>query len=293
MKIVKSASIFSILTLLFGSCFNEPKLSVIPRIEFENVDFIVTPDIAKADTLAITISFKDGDGDLGFDPSLLSQTSDPFHETNFFIENNGELTPVSTAIVYQDVPALIRLPENATGKLVSVRTRKKPGYENLEPYTYPFNCLNYRYDSLYIGAEDKAIFEGEYTVSKVLPNLANPQVYILKDTFYYAPNPYHYNIDIDFLVKTPGDPNADSEGFVVYDWKLAQNCSSNFYARFPVLTDRPPRPLEGTLRYALQSSGLAFVLGGDKILKLKITIRDRALHTSNTVKSPEFKLKEI
>jgi len=283
MKIIKSLSIFSILIVLFGSCFNPPEFSTVPHIEFEDIFFKITPSSVEQDSLIVTISFKDGDGDLGLSPDDIDA---PFNEGSYFLEDNGVLFPLGTEERYTDLPPFTyRLTSNAKGKLATVRTPGRP------PFVLPNTCLSYKYGEVYISEEDKDIFDNTYNLTQTLKSPNNPTAYVLLDTFYYEFNPNHYNIDVDFLIKAPTDPKADSEGFIVFDWRIASNCSSNFYGRFPVLSDKK-RALEGTLRYGMKSSGFQPLLGG-KTIKLQITIRDKALNNSNTIRTPEFTLNSI
>jgi len=59
----------------------------------------------------------------------------------------------------------------------------------------------------------------------------------------------------------------------------------------PILTDKS-RPLEGIIDYSMVSSGF-MLLFGNKTLRLEVTIYDRALNSSNTVVTDDFKLEEI
>lgn len=51
--------------ITFHSCFNPPEYPIVPQIEFDRIQFkdVTTP--GSADTLVLTLKFKDGDGDLG------------------------------------------------------------------------------------------------------------------------------------------------------------------------------------------------------------------------------------
>ena len=58
---------FSLLAL--AACYEEPEFPDEPRIDFESVRFVEsTSPTSPEDTLKITVSFKDGDGDLGIIP---------------------------------------------------------------------------------------------------------------------------------------------------------------------------------------------------------------------------------
>lgn len=285
MKIIKGLSIFLFLAVLLGSCFDEPEYSIIPEIELETVEFVPVGDISDPDSLNLFIKFKDGDGDLGLNNDEIDF---PYHDTNFFLEDgNGDTTKIGQQVLYGNLPPFIRL-NGATGKLVTKRTRNKSAYSYLPDYYAGSNkCLAYTYDSIYVDEKDKHIFDNTYTIYDTLISSVFPPVYVLLDTFYYEPNPFHYNIEVDFLLQQNGS-------FEEFDWRALMingSCGTTFDGRFPVLTDKS-RAVEGTILYSMQSSGF-LTLFGVKNLKLRIKIRDRALHTSNTLETPAFTLSGI
>ncbi len=100
------------------------------------------------------------------------------------------------------------------------------------------------------------------------------------DTFWVERNPDHYNYYLDILYK-----NEQGE-FVVFDF-VDSLCTSNFYGRFfPLNTTNKTRPLEGILRYGVQS-GFQYLFP-NKTIKLRIQIQDRALHKSNVIETVEY-----
>lgn len=121
--------------------------------------------------------------------------------------------------------------------------------------------------------------------------------YDLKNTgggfvyLYAAINEDFYNIDVDFLVK-------QSDGsFIEFDW-LEQFCMTFNTRVFPgpgksgPLVVKKKSEQRGEIEYSMISTGFTPFFG-DKILKLQITIKDRALHTSNKMQTPEFRLRDI
>ncbi len=285
MKILKQLSTFFFFSILFGACFDPPTFPVTPEIEFKSIVFVEGKTFIDNDSLNLTIRFKDGDGDLGLPANEIDQ---PYNNLNLFLVNNGELEAVGTTLRYNDLPPFIDPAPGQTGKLASVRTRNDPGFGSLPPYTIPYSCINYIYDSVYISEEDKNIFDGSYNLYKTLtaPNL--PNVYVLLDTFYYELNTFHNNITVDFLVK-----NNDGT-FSEFDWASEFCVSDNapgisFDGRFPVLAEKSG-PLEGELKYAMVSSGF-LALFSVKTLKLRIQVYDRALNKSNIIETPEFTLR--
>ena len=282
MKILKGLSIFSVFVVLLGSCFDPPEYSNVPEIELNKLEFVEVGGLADVDTMILYLDFKDGDGDLGLSEEMID---DPFHSNYFFLENGtGELSKVATYQRYTNLPPFVRA-EGTSGLLTTVRTRNKPGYGNLPPYTDPFKCTSYRYDSLFVSEEDKAIFEGtDINIKRVLQNGSQPDVYVLLDTFYYELNPLHNNIEVDFLIRNPDNTYTE------FDWNTI-SCNSSFDGRFPILADKP-RVVEGTLKYNMQSLGF-LQLFSVKVMKLRIRVRDRALNQSNVVETQDFTLNEI
>ncbi|MDZ7646380.1 MAG: hypothetical protein U5K54_03920 [Cytophagales bacterium] len=65
---------FLFISLGLGGCFTPPEFPVQPQIEFESIVFkeYGSGFDAEADSLILVIAFRDGDGDLGLDPSELS-----------------------------------------------------------------------------------------------------------------------------------------------------------------------------------------------------------------------------
>lgn len=307
MKIIKGLAIF-IFAIFFGSCFNPPEFPVFPEIEFNRVEFIENSSTA-FDSLVIYLDFRDGDGDLGIDPEDPKYIIYPFNDANFFQENNGRLdtlhtTPASSRTEQYEV---LDVPDPAKGKMVTFRTRRDPIYSSILPGTY--SCSDYEIladrsepnkpstgRKLLIHQDDLAAID--LAKSKVVDTLTeripgNPpkdiSYYQIVDTVYFELNPNHYNIEVDFLVKEPGNPNADAQGFVEFDW--FNSLCQTFDGRFPVLTDNG-NSLEGTLSYSMISTGFV-ALFSIKTLKLRLQIRDRALHNSNVIETPEFTLDKI
>jgi hypothetical protein len=238
MKLIKVLPVFVLLVVLNG-CFETPDFPIVPQIEFDNIRFIELPGFGDPDTLKLTIKFKDGDGDLGFDPTNPEDNAGDYRERFYYIDNNGDL------IVYN--------------------TRRNPIYEDiLPPYEHPYTCTNW---------------------------VINPTIgsTLVTDTVYFEANPNYYNIFVEFLLKNPDGT------FSEFDWRFINpsGCGTDFNGRFPLLKDQSrPSPLEGRLTYDMQSIGFR-PLFNLRVLKLRVTIQDRALNRSNTIETPEFTLDDI
>lgn len=278
--------------VLFNSCFDPPQYSIVPNIEYQNIEFVEVGGFSDADSLILYLDFRDGDGDLG-----LSNTdvSDPFHDSNYFLEDGaGGFIKIPAELRYSDIPPMLKL-SGEQGKLATVRTRNKPSYSYLPafssdgcPHYYTRNgtpdTAYYKYNYVYISEEDGDIIDETYYVEDTLTAPELPDIYVVRDTVYYEPNPFHNNIRVDWLVQ-----NNDGS-FSVFDWNQL-SCAPAFEARFPVLEDRT-RPVEGTLRYSMTSIGF-LQLFSIKTLKLRISIWDRGLHQSNIIETPQFTLQDI
>ena len=75
------AGLCGIVTLMLASCFQAPEYSLIPSIEFESVIFKDLSNPSDADSLILTIRFKDGNGDLGLGDA---DTLEPFNSRFFY-----------------------------------------------------------------------------------------------------------------------------------------------------------------------------------------------------------------
>ena len=296
MKIFKGLFILGVMVAA-GSCFDPPEYPNVPQIEFDRVEFY---DGNSTDSLVIYISFIDGDGDLGIDGQALEHVSFPFNNQIFYqTDGAGNLNPLNTIAVVtadqlRDTLHILDVPDPSMGKLVFPRTRKQPLYGFLPE---PDDCNNYEFLrslELLVEEPDTAILDEHVKIVDTLyrSNEQGPPtpLYQIQDTLYYTINPNHYNIDVDFLVYEPGNPEADEEGFVEFDWR-EEFCTQSFDGRFPILADKPGA-LEGTLRYGMYSLGFTNIFS-IKLMKLRVKIRDRLLNESNTVQTGAFTLDEI
>lgn len=67
---LKALIVFVTIAFLVSSCYKEPSFSLIPEIEFLEIEKSVVLDQftgSNKDSLVVSIKFRDGDGDLGFD----------------------------------------------------------------------------------------------------------------------------------------------------------------------------------------------------------------------------------
>ena len=298
MKLIKGLGLLCFVAMGAGSCFDPPEFPAVPQIEYERVEFIDSQDPSDFDTLNLYINFKDGDGNLGFTKTP-EDISDPYHSAFFYQENNGEIEPLNTisGFIGSNEYDLLLIPDPNKGDIVTFRTHKKPEYaflpagdvcggsSSLKYYEYlagkldPDNSSDGR--RMIIEANDRAAVGPSIQLVDSFPT-TNPEYYQIRDTLYYTTNPNHYNIEVDFLVKDPSAPG----GFKEFDWR--EEYCTTFDGRFPVFSDKTSS-IDGTLRYTMASLGFTTIFS-IKTLKLRVSIRDRALNQSNVIETPEFTL---
>ena len=277
MSLLKGLLLFGI-SMGAAACFDPPEYPFTPEIGFEDIYFREAKAVGESDALVLTISFKDGDGNVGLSSTAIDP---PYHDVNFYLASGGELIELKKRSVYSQLPQLIEVPPNVTGKLATVRTPDDPLYNGLIPSYVDAHtsCTYYSYTKLYVSETDKHIFDKTYDYDSLM--YANiPKIYTVEDTFYYQKNPNYSNIDVEFWVK-------DGDQYKLFDWEK-EFCTISFNQRFTVLSDKD-RPLSGSLQYEMVTSGMKSIFGS-KTLKLRVRIRDRSLNNSNSIETPDFTL---
>lgn len=284
MRAIKGLFLFSFLWVCMSSCFDPPEFSNTPQISFNKIQFKVTPSPSDADSLILFIDFKDGDGDLGLNDLL---RDDPYHELNFYFENGaGNVKTVGTvlqAVNKPPLPATIPMIVAApTGKLVTKRTRNKPGFGYLPQFNSAnLNCRDYTTQYLIIAPSAKNAIDASYKIVDTLRDQAQNQYYLLRDTIYFNRNLNYFNIRIRFYQSTGGP-------FTEFSWE--DEFCTTFNGRFPILSDKTG-PLEGTIRYAMTSIGFT-QLFSIKNLRLDVIVQDRTFK-KDSIRTPDFTLDKI
>ncbi len=278
MKAIKGIILFCFLFVAVSGCFEAPIFSVLPEITFNKIQFKDLPGPATNDSLILYLDFKDGDGDLGVNADYLEE---PFNASFYFLADGlGDTTKVATGVVYDasDVPYIRLKSAGLPGKLVTNRTRDEPLYNYL-PFYDNASCLFYADDQLLVPA---TAVDNSYNIADS-GFIGGDKYYLIEaEPLLYKTNVNHTNIDVTFYYNRTGS-------FEKFDW-LEAYCF-RFDARFPVLSNKTG-PLEGTIRYAMASSGFTQTFSIAP-LKLEIVIRDRALHLSDTIITPQFTLEGI
>jgi len=154
-------------------------------------------------------------------------------------------------------------------------------YEPYQPYDA---ILDQNGDTIYYGdSPDMPPYNPiDYIITR--DDDGNPQ-----DTVWVELNPDHYNIFVRFYEKKNGE-------YEEFDWRQPPYFQT-FDGRFPLLNTKIEdqrlviRPLEGSLRYGMTSSGWLFLFRDT--LKIEVMIQDRALNKYNVVSTPDFTLDMI
>lgn len=286
----KNGLLLFIISLLLISCFDAPEFSNTPAIKLADIYFGKSKRLDKPDSLVVTVTFEDGDGDLGLDNN---QLSDPFHNYDYFIATSeGTLLKVGKTELVPDYYVL-NIPPGTNGSIADWETATQPPFNTqMVPFSPSTACTNYsrlnpvtHYDSVLIASEFESLLAGsEEDWEKV--TYERPGDYIIvRDTFYTAPNPNFYNMEIHLLKKT-GVNEFEEFDFTPY-------CPLSFNGRFPTLTEPgKENPLSGDITYSMTSSAFESIMGNN-IWKLRVIVRDRTLNVSRPAESKEFTLDEI
>jgi hypothetical protein len=258
MRWIRNIGLALMLMLAVDACFSPPDYPITPQIVFvnEELDFVSGTGSDGTDILKIVLRFTDGDGDVG----IINENSTEMKEQSQFFYSLSSTGQVSLSTIEQS---------NINYRFKRLNPNfKMPGSENKLPdFVPPFNCTSWELEKDNQG--------------KVI------------DTVYTELNPNYYNIFVDYYIK-----NNDGT-FTKFDIDknfFFPNCGDRSLngARIPNLSKdlEKSSPLDGIIRYNIKSAGIE-LLFSINILKLKITIMDRAFNRSNEVESKEFTLRSI
>jgi hypothetical protein len=176
----------------------------------------------------------------------------------------------------EGVPYIL-LNTSGAGKLVTNKTRTQTGYTYLPTYTVN-NCEFYSEDRVLVPS---AAADASYNILDTLIDTANNLYFLIQEPLLYHKNSNHYNIEVRFFVNGP-------TGFTEFNWsKLCYE----YDGRFPLLSSQSSA-LEGTIRYGMGNPSY-LPLFSVKSLRLEVRIKDRALHVSNKISTPQFTLDQI
>jgi hypothetical protein len=254
MKLVWNWSAFSAIgIIILTACFEPPAFSVIPSIEYRSIIFKDIADPSLADSLILTLGFKDGDGDLGIDPS---ETHEPYNDKYYYAFTDATLT--------KSIPVSVLNP-NFT--YITYKTQRNNHNQHvndtLPSFSNPANCLNWEIRTL------------------------NSKI----DTFYFQINLHHYNIFVRYFIKNTDGSYKEFDWQKEFPYpNCGIPFHGRFPILSKDLSRKVP--LDGTIRYGMTSTGF-LILFSIKTLKLKVTIEDRLFHKSDTISTPDFTLLQI
>lgn len=272
-----------------------PNYPVEPSIKFVDLKFRENEEIGQPQELILTISYKDGDSDLGLGYSG-EDVLYPYHSNNLFLaDGSGDTTMIPSVLEYDpsgNLMGAIVKPVSQTGTLVTSSTRENPEYSYLPEHNPVSNCPDYH--SLTYYYFDETILNESFDVRETV-TFNNKNFQAVNDLVLIKPNENSYNISVKFYYFNNGE-------FEEYSWS---NCQT-FNGRFPLIEDKKSgtidfndlfkikvkNPWEGQITYTMSNSSFLATFGA-RSLKLEITIKDRALHTSNTIITLAFELNEI
>jgi hypothetical protein len=276
-----------------------------PQLDFVSVNFKAGASApTPLDTIAITFRYRDGDSDIGLTEADRETPYDPYL---FLLERDGTLIIAGSERIEAPyngrTTSFIKIVRGPfTGKLVTLDARENPAFSNaIPPLEYPYTCLNYRAGDVLVSAEDTEILNDSHVVSDSLI-IDDTKYYILAESdnvLYSRRNENTLNLYIDFLVE------ANDGAFSEFDFTRdlpSKICTPGFDTRLPLLAAFPPgrhaTPLftfnilsekEGEITYAMTSSGFRDLFA-NKNLKLRVSVRDRALHGSNEIETTVFRV---
>ncbi len=117
MHLIRGFGLFTIISIGVTACFNPPEFPIEPQIEFISIQYkeYGTGFDTNYDSLILTLSFKDGNGDLGLDGT---EDQPPYNNKFYFLQPNGKY------ITYQTKRTVL-------------------GYDTLPDFVKPYNCINW------------------------------------------------------------------------------------------------------------------------------------------------------
>ena len=176
MRVIVGFAFVLIIMTCFDSCFEAPHFAAKPEIEFNNLIFRkgvkTNPLITPADSLILTLNFKDGDGDLGLSGEGPDTDPPSPYVDKYYFRLDG------TAVAFAAGTDLSLIINDARyPKLLSYKIKRTiPAYDTLPDLVTPYTCTNW----------------------DIIRDTS--QAHNILDTIYFQFNPYHYNIPFDIKI---------------------------------------------------------------------------------------------
>ncbi len=244
--------LFSLLILiLFSSCFEPEEFPETPRIEFESINYIERDGL---DSLILSFSFEDGDGDLGLNDDVNDLLA-PYQIYSLVIDANDSIVYIDTENVTLPLyaaPVFIASLDNGQIQRIFF-TEEKVLFSETDSRP-PYDCDNYEL--------------------------------VESDTVYVARNEFYHNFHVQFMQKRNGEYNEINFAEIFQ----SEDCDlGNFNGRIPFYD---PNGREGIITYSMLSQLFRLSFQDDTI-QLRFWVYDRNLNRSNTVESPDFVLRDL
>lgn len=289
-RLLKSIWLISVLAVT--GCFEKDVFPDTPKISFEDIVFY---DGTNTDSLILTFSFEDGNGDIGIIDGL--DILPPFHEFDVYIDSRDSL--VTEANLSEVVPPIYLAPlitQNFAPIGISGNTLIVDPSDSDYP-VLAFNRQLFSEDVSDIPFECPGLANQDQTFltnttitsydfdenTRIIPTTG---AQVVNTTIPVRRVESHYNFIIEFQKKV-------GENYVPLDYQDifgTELCDIGiFNGRIPVYD---PDGKSGTITYSIQSVilRLAFL---DDVIRAKFFVYDRAGNKSNEVFTPEFVLSDI
>lgn len=250
-----------ILTFVATSCdksdeFDTTGFTTKPKIEFQTIDFKDSPP-GEADSIVLTISYKDLEGDLGLDQLEIDS---PYNWLNFFSNKTGsyfdfENEKLEDLLIYSDRAIIDTLP----------------------PFNDITKCLNWDTNIEFLLANG-SIFKDTIYVKR------NIYHYNYLIDYYFQNSQGQFEL-FDWELEI-GCYNSFDSRFPLTTCNRGTISCIVGGGRSP-FTIEVKSPYSGNIRFAMASFGFKSLFGGGNI-KLKVRIIDRALNISNAIETEEL-----
>jgi hypothetical protein len=252
---------FLILCIGFGCADSNENsnMSVIPFIEFHQLEIIDIPNSDSYDSLKISFYISDGDFDLG----LPSVPAEPYHYRSYFLKLNGQKmsdTKLGSGEVKLD-------------QLISYKDKRLSINDSLPRFVFPFDCTNWH------------LIKDSNDLSKIT------------DTVYFQYNADFYNFYLDFY-QQENDLTWTKFNFNQFKFpncypgihgrfpQLDSNSINYSYSPFQIKKITNNKVL---FTFNLSANWFPLIFKEKKI-KVKVRVQDRALNKSNEITTSEFQL---
>jgi hypothetical protein len=193
MHLIRGFGLFAIILTGVSACFNPPEFPVGPQIEYESIEYkeVGTGFDSEYDSLILTISFKDGDGDLGLDAT---EDAPPYNNKYYYVVN---------------------------GKYLNYEAKRTdPNYDTLPDFVKPYNCINWEVYKENNIVKDTLYFElnPDYNNITVEFLVKNPDGTFTEFDWKEAFNYPNCGISFDgrFPILYKDQPGAPLEGIIRY-----------------------------------------------------------------------------